>query len=252
MKPVFIKTVLAILCIYANAFSVTAQNKFSKYELGLSGGVFVYQGDLTPARFGSYRTMQPQISLRLYRILNPSFSARLNLTRGSVKGDEGLYTNPEFRKQRNFNFTTPVTEIVIQGVWNILGFKNPRFSPYFFAGGGVSFLNIKRDYSKLNTEIFGAGSDVQNGLATDVAKKLPRVMPVVPVGVGLRYTLNNRFSLTGETAYRLSFTDYLDGFSKAANPKLNDHYLDHSIGVMYSFDNSSNSKKDKRLGCPVW
>jgi Domain of unknown function (DUF6089) len=252
MTSVFKLTVLTIVCILGNTYLLQAQSKFSKYELGLSGGIFVYQGDLTPARFGSYRTMQRQVSLRLYRILTPSFSARLNITRGRLKGDEGLYLNPEFRKQRNFNFTTPVTEIAIQGVWNILGFKNPRFSPYFFAGGGISFLNIKRDYSKLNTEIFGPGSDVQNGLAIDIAKKLPRVMPVVPVGVGLRYTLNNRFSLTAETGYRLSFTDYLDGFSKAANPKLNDHYLDHSVGVMYSFNDNSSSKKNKKLGCPVW
>jgi Domain of unknown function (DUF6089) len=252
MTPVFKQTILAAVFLCGNIYFLHAQSKFSKYELGLSGGIFVYQGDLTPARFGSYRTIQPQISLRLYRILTPSFSARLNITRGRLKGDESLYANPAFRKQRNFNFTTPVTEIAVEGVWNILGFKNPRFSPYVFAGGGVTFLNIKRDYSKLNTEIFGPGSDVQNGLAVDVAKKLPRVMPVVPVGVGLRYTLNNHFSLTGETGYRLSFTDYLDGFSKAANPKINDHYLDHSLGVMYSFNNNSNGKRDKKLGCPVW
>jgi hypothetical protein len=248
MKPVFIKTVLATVCIYANALSATAQNKFSKYEVGLTGGVFVYQGDLTPQTLGSYKTLTPQIGLRVYRIVTPSFSARLNITGGKLRGDEGVYNNPEFRKQRNFNFNTPVAEITLQGVWYVLGFNKPRFSPYVFAGGGITFLNVKRDYSKLNTEVFGAGSDVQNGLAVDIAQTMPRVIPVVPVGAGLRYSYNNRFSFIGETGYRLSFTDYLDGFSQAANPKLKDHYLDHSVGVVYSFNN----KKDKALGCPVW
>jgi Domain of unknown function (DUF6089) len=223
MKPVFKQTVLAVVLLFGNIYCLYAQNKFSKYQLGLSGGVFVYQGDLTPATLGSYQTMQPQISLRLYRILSPSFLARLNITHGRLKGDEGLYANPEFRKQRNFNFTTPITEIALQGVWSILGKSNPRFLPYVFAGGGISFLHIKRDFSKLDTEVFGPGSQVQSGLAIDTAEKLPTVMPVVPVGVGLRYALNNRFSITAETGYRLSFTDYLDGFSKAANPKFNPH-----------------------------
>jgi hypothetical protein len=218
--------------------------------VGLSGGVFVYQGDLTPQTAGSYKTLTPQVALRVYRILTPSFSARLNITGGKLRGDEGVYNNPEFRKQRNFNFSTPVVEISLQGVWYILGFSNPRFSPYVFAGGGVALVNIKRDYSKLNTEIFGPGSEVQNGLAVDAAQKLPNAIPVVPVGAGLRYYFNDRFSFIGETGYRLSFTDYLDGFSKAANPKLNDHYSDHSVGVVYSFN--KNGKKDKKLGCPAW
>ncbi len=248
MKSVFKQTVLAIALVSGNFYLLPAQNKFSKYEVGLTAGAFVYQGDLTPQTLGSYKTLTPQIGLQVYRILTPSFSARLNITGGKLLGDEGVYSNPEFRKQRNFNFSTPVAEIAVQGVWYVLGFNKPRFSPYVFVGGGITFLNVKRDYSKLNTEIFGAGSEVQNGLAIDIAQTLPSVIPVVPVGAGLRYTYNNRFSFIGETGYRLSFTDYLDGFSKAANPKLNDHYLDHSAGVIYSFNN----KKDKALGCPVW
>ena len=110
------------------------------------------------------------------------------------------------------------------------------FFPYIFAGAGFAFTNIKRDWSNKNTTIFGEGSDVQNGLTIDAAKSLPRIIPVVPVGVGVRYALNDRFSLIGETSYRFSRTDYLDGFSQAANPGKNDHYLSHSIGVIYSFN----------------
>ena len=89
---------------------------------------------------------------------------------------------------------------------------------------------------------------MQAGLAVDAAKSLPPIIPVLPVGAGVRYSLNDRFSLIGETSYRLSFTDYLDGFSKAANPNKNDHYLSHSIGVIYSFK----KKNNKELGCPKW
>lgn len=242
------KSVLAVVFVSGNIYFLHAQIDLSKYEAGLSGGVFVYQGDLTPQTLGSYKTMKPQLAFHLYRILSPSFSVRLNVNRGKLYGDDAKYNNPDWRKQRNFNFTTPVTEISAQAVWSFLAPKSPRFSPYVFAGAGFSFLKIKRDWSNLNTTVFGEGSDVQAGLAVDAAKSLPRLMPVIPVGAGVRYSLNDRFSLIGETSYRLSFTDYLDGFSKAANPNKNDHYLSHSIGVIYSFK----KKNNKELGCPKW
>ncbi|GAB2822114.1 DUF6089 family protein [Ferruginibacter profundus] len=245
MKSVLKKTILAVVLIAGHSILLQAQIDLSKYEVGLSGGVFVYQGDLTPQQLGSYKTMKPQLALHIYRIISPAFSVRLNLNRGKLYGNDAKYSNPDWRQQRNFNFSTPVTELSLQGVWSFLQARTPRFSPYLFAGAGFSFVKIKRDWSNINTTVFGEGSDVQNGLATDAAKSLPRILPVVPVGAGVRYGLNDHFSLIGETSYRLSFTDYLDGFSKSANPNKNDHYLSHSVGIIYSFN-----KKDKTLGCP--
>ena len=245
MMSVLKKSALTVLIILITSSFLHAQIDLSKYEVGLSGGVFVYQGDLTPQRLGSYKTLKPQFALHVYRILSPAFSVRLNINRGKLYGNDAKYNNPEWRQQRNFNFTTPVTELSLQGVWNILQARSPRFSPYLFAGAGISFLKIKRDWSNMDPAVFGESSDVQAGLAVDVAKTLPRIIPVVPVGAGVRYALSDRFSLTGETSYRLSFTDYMDGFSKSANPDKNDHYLSHSIGIIYSF-----GKKDKKLGCP--
>jgi hypothetical protein len=244
------KLLSTFIFLSGNICFVQAQIDLSKYEVGLSGGIFVYQGDLTPQQLGSYKTMKPQFALHVYRILSPAFSVRLNINRGKLYGNDAVYDNPEWRKQRNFNFSTPVTEISAQAVWSFLESRSPRFSPYVFAGAGLSFLKIKRDWSNINTTVFGEGSEVQAGLAQDAARSLPRVIPVMPVGAGVRYSLNNRFSLIGETSYRLSFTDYIDGFSKSANPARNDHYFSHSIGVIYSF-----GKKDKSLnavGCPKW
>lgn len=245
MMSVLKNSALTVIIILITSSFLHAQIDLSKYEVGLSGGVFVYQGDLTPQRLGSYKTLKPQFALHVYRILSPAFSVRLNINRGKLYGNDAAYSNPEWRRQRNFNFTTPVTELSLQGVWNILQARSPRFSPYLFAGAGISFLKIKRDWSNMDPAVFGESSDVQAGLAVDAAKALPRIIPVVPVGAGVRYALSDRFSLTGETSYRLSFTDYMDGFSKSANPGKNDHYLSHSIGIIYSF-----GKKDKKLGCP--
>lgn len=246
MKSVLKRTAAVAVIVFGNSLYVFPQSGLSKYEVGLSGGVLVYQGDLTPERLGAYKTMKPQLALHIYRKLNTSFSLRLNINRGKLYGDDAKYANPDWRQQRNFNFTTPVTELSVQGIWSFLENRSPRFSPYVFAGAGVSFVNIKRDYSNFNAAYFGENSDVSARLAEDIATSTPRVIPVVPVGAGVRYYLNDRFSLIGETSYRFSFTDYLDGFSKSANPAKKDHYLGHSVGVVYSF-----GKKNKGLGCPV-
>ena len=129
MMSVLKNSALTVIIILITSSFLHAQIDLSKYEVGLSGGVFVYQGDLTPQRLGSYKTLKPQFALHVYRILSPAFSVRLNVNQGKLYGNDAKYNNPEWRQQRNFNFTTPVTELSLQGVWNILQARSPRFSP---------------------------------------------------------------------------------------------------------------------------
>ena len=82
------------------------------------------------------------------------------------------------------------------------------------------------------------------GLSADTAHSLPKGIPVFPVSAGLRYSLTRNLSLSLATTYRINSTDYLDGFSKAANPAKKDHFFTNAIGLIYSF-----GKKDM-LGCP--
>jgi hypothetical protein len=220
-----------------------AQQTDAKYSFGFNAGVYVYQGDLTPERFGSYRTMKPGISLWASKAIVNNISIRGNISIASLKGDESKYDNPDWRKQRNLKFTTPLKEFSLQAVWDVQSII-PRVSTYLFAGIGYSFLNIHRDYSGFNAVYFSNQKNVIDGLATDVATKPPRGIPVVPVGAGVRYSLNNNFSIHAETAYSLTSTDYLDGFSKVANPDRFDHYQSISVGLMYSL------AKMKNLDCP--
>ena len=47
--------------------------------------------------------------------------------------------------------------------------------------------------------------------------------------------LSNHFYINAEGAYRLTTSDYIDGFKYAGNPKRNDHYYGLSIGLSYRF-----------------
>jgi len=236
-----------VIAIMFNIFSLNAQLTSSSLEIGASVGTFVYQGDLTPSRFGSFKTQRPGIGIHAAKILSSSLSARINFAIGSLHGDDGKYDKPEFRQQRNFNFSSPLIEVSGLIAWNPLrkNYKDKGLSPYLFGGAGVSFLDIRRDWSNFNAVYFGESSDLPGRLSTDANHSTPSFIPVIPVGAGIRYNLSPRIALTAEGSYRFVFTDYLDGFSVAANPKQNDHYHTMNVGAVYRL-----GKKNK-LDCPV-
>jgi hypothetical protein len=239
--------VVLVFCI--GATSANGQIAAPKWEIGVNLSSFIYQGDLTPSRLGSFKTAGPGFSIYGNRILNSSFSLRTTLAFGQLKGDDAKYTSPAWRQQRNLSFKTPVFEVSEMLVWNFLGNNydrtNTGFSPYLLGGVGYSFLKIRRDASQFNTHYFVTGSKEALGLAADEAHSLPKGIPVIPVGLGVRYGLTPALSASAELAYRASFTDYLDGFSKVANSSKNDHYYTLSIGMVYRFGTINTMK------CPV-
>lgn len=239
----------AIVFIVFISFSLESNAQFYKdMSVGLNGGIYIYQGDLTPQALGSFRTMQPGFSFFAKKPINHFLAARLHFSFARLKGDDSRYSKPEYRQQRNFYFTTPVKEFSGQLIWNIRGmnYEDQGIQPYIFSGAGVSLVNVRKDYSRMDPVVFGEGSDVWAGLVTDNARGTPRALFSVPVGIGAEYPISNRFSVNLETSYRFIFTDYLDGFSQAANPKLKDHYHSTSAGIIYKFGN-----RDKGVACPV-
>jgi opacity protein-like surface antigen len=228
---------------FAFILSGAAQLDLSKYEVGINIATYIYQGDLTPSAVGSFKTPSLGLGLNVSRLLNNHFSVRFDLSRGALRGDDAAYSNPDWRQQRNFKFRTPLTEASLLLVYAPIG-TDHKLSPYVFGGAGYGFVRIRRDYSNYNAEYF-TGENIEQGLAIDVAHKLPRAIPVLPVGVGLRYSLSDRWAIKTEAAYRVMSTDYLDGFSQVANADEKDHYHKFSVGLHYSFGKKNN------YDCPV-
>ena len=244
-KVIGIVAVLGIHCMGAKA-----QFDLPKHELGLTAGTFIYLGDLTPERAGAFKSPGFALNLFYNRIISRSFSLRTNLAIGKTTADEMNYAHPEYRQQRAFRFKARVTEISEMLVWNVLGnnyTERRTLSPYIFAGAGISFLNIRRDWSRFNPEFFAGDSALLAGLGEDTLHSLPRSTPVIPVGLGLRYNISSRWSVIAEASNRFMFTDYLDGFSKAANPDKNDNYTNYAIGVIYTLGGGEKGS----LKCPV-
>ncbi|MCW3089123.1 MAG: thrombospondin type 3 repeat-containing protein [Ferruginibacter sp.] len=249
MKHPIQSIAFTVALFLAGISSARAQSGAAKWQVGINGGMLIYQGDLTPSDMGSYQTAQPVFGLYVSRVLNPSFLLRTNLAVGKLYGNDAKYDSPIWRKERNYKFTSPIAEISELLVWNMFDNNGnelgKKFSPYAFGGLGVTFLRIKRDTSNFNTHYFAAATNLVNGLAADLSRMPPRAILVAPMGLGVEFNLTDRLSLTAETSFRLTFTDYLDGFSFGANPNKKDFYHSHTIGLLYRFGKSNS------LGCPV-
>ncbi|CAN5823823.1 hypothetical protein BH11BAC4_BH11BAC4_06120 [soil metagenome] len=226
---------------------VSQKATLPKWEAGINAGAYIYQGDLTIHPIGSVETIRPGFGLSVTRIISSAFSARLMFNMAKIAADESIYNTPKFRQHRNLAFNASVKELGLSVHWNVFGtnYDNVKFQPYVFAGAGVSFVNITRDYSGFNMAYFGPESSVTRGLATDVATAPPKVIAVIPVGGGIRYNISDRLVANIEGTYRLMRTDYLDGFSQAANPNMKDHYSSLTIGIAYKFGSRD------RYGCPT-
>lgn len=237
-----------LLVFFVSSFCpAQAQIDAGSWQIGFNGGAFVYQGDLSPTAAGSYKTLKPGFGLYASKVLNPSLLLRTNLTFGQIAGDENKYAEPAYRQQRQLSFSSPVAELSELVVWNVLannGNQNGfRFSPYLFAGIGVNYISVNR-LSNPSLPYFAIEPDVAAGLAEDLATHLPQSILVIPMGVGVECYLSDRVSLTAETNFRRTSTDYLDGFSKVSNSTNNDYYQSHTIGLVFKLEGAS------RLDCP--
>lgn len=235
------KSVFFLIAVCCFSSFLNAQSQKAPMSFGFQFGTFVYQGDLVPSFVGTYRTIKPMFSLVVNKPVSNNFSLRGSFSKGQISADESVYTTPAWRQIRAFQFSSPVTEIAASLVFDFVDQtldNTGRISPYVFAGAALTFLNVQRDWSRFNYANFSPKDPMVLGLAQDSIHKLPSQLPVIPIGAGLRYTINARWSVNAELDYRYSFSDYIDGFSKSANPRAKDSYYSISAGLNYHLLNN--------------
>jgi hypothetical protein len=224
--------ILTVLLFLVSGHSQAQES--SRYSVGINVGTFVYSGDLSPWRTGSWKTPAFVLGLSGHKEISSTLAARLELNFGKLRGDEAKYNSPAYHQQRAFAFNNNITEVVLAAEWSPLGHAR-KLSPYVFGGIGYAGMKIRRDYSRFNEAYFAGEPSLKEKLDQDAATNLPKGVAIFPLGLGLKYALNNKFSLTTEAAHRFTRSDYIDGFSYSGNPKLKDSYTKYSIGLRYTF-----------------
>jgi hypothetical protein len=179
---------------------------FSNYgvmKIASSLGTSTYFGDLceTP----------DCINARIFANLgfNYRFGGRVQL-----RGDLSYYrmSNQDFggkNQRRNLSFRSGNPELAVMGVFELFTYnkffnQRPLFSPYTFVGFGASYISPR---ARLNGEWYTLPLYNTEGV------NYSRVIPVIPLGVGVQIPLSPILDLNFEASYRKTFSDYLDDVS---------------------------------------
>ena len=215
--------------------------KLRRYEAVFGVGFLNYFGDVGGAAtsdnwFGikdlSIKHTRPSLYLGTRFKIRENMSLKLNFMYGWMAGDdEGSKNN-----DRGFYFTSSVFEPSLQYEFSIISEeKRYRSSALFNKSGMIN------NYSQINLYLYaGIGGVFYNPKANDALKNAsaydpnhPKVGLVLPGGIGLKYVINQNWSVGAEFGVRYTMTDYLDGYSHPEFSKANDLYYFGFINGIY-------------------
>ncbi|MBX2875051.1 MAG: OmpA family protein [Saprospiraceae bacterium] len=228
----------------------TSDAQDHKWEFGLLLGGSNIGGDLIDPDLSTFKETNFAIGLQAKKIINKTFGIRLGYYTGTLTGED---RNFERLSYRGFSSSTPLHEFSGMAEWDILGHKRYKgeqfkktFSPYILGGLGLTHFNPKVDFGN------GTASNSEM-VAVDQAADVSTFRVVVPVGAGVKMDLNPQWSLGLEYAFRITFSDYLDGVSMSGNPDKNDWYGIGGLNLNYRMskrDTDKDGVADAQDECP--
>jgi hypothetical protein len=222
--------------------------RMKRYEAIVGIGTSNYFGDIGGYSKGenalglkdiSLSATRPSIYLGArYKVYEP-LAVKLNLIFGFLSGSDAGGTNDA----RNFEFSAFIFEPSVQVEYSFLKEKGAQsylmmkgkgvtsfrssISAYVFLGLGGGFFWPQAKENLVNYEL-----DYNNATL------------VIPMGLGLKYGLNSKWSIGFELGGRLTTTDYLDGYTSTISES-NDVYYFAVINLVYKM-------KTSRTGWPVF
>ena len=196
-------------------------------EYGFTAGAAHYFGDLNP----NPRFNRPKLALGAFfrKQFGPYVALRVAGNFAQL-GYSDIYNKyNEFMYRRNLSFNTNIWELAIQGDFNFFKFipgdENFRFTPYLTFGGGIFTYN---PYTYLNGQkiyLRPLGTEGQGSALYPDRKPYGSMALCLPLGAGLKYSLNPRMNLALEVVYRFTNTDYIDDVSTTYAPDAQPHFL---------------------------
>lgn len=228
-------------CLLFSASSIWAQyTPMYPMEIGIQAGTTQFLGDLGGQsgigrpfiRDTDFKAIRPAFGIFARYNVSGNFSVRADLNYLRVFGDDALAgprnagfsgeqradNDAWFRYYRNLSFRSRIWEFSVSG----------EVTPYNFEfDGGYNGYNVLSPYLCIGVGVFnfkpqalydGRWVDLQP-LSTEGQGLVPgrpeynTTQMMIPMGFGLKWTYNDKWSLGLEVAHRLTFTDYIDDVS---------------------------------------
>ncbi len=211
MKFKFLLIAFVFICSFANA------QLFNGYvhqgEFGVTLGGAHYFGDLNTR--AALNRPKPAVGAFFRKQFGNYIALRVAAHYAQL-GYSDVYSKNDYQKTRNLSFNTNIWEVAALGDFNFFQFipgdPEHSFTPYVSLGVGIfnydpyAYLGGKKYFLRpLGTE---------GQLAKYQGRKQYSTMAMcVPLGVGIKYNINEKMNLSFELGQRFTFTDYLDDVS---------------------------------------
>jgi Outer membrane protein beta-barrel domain len=214
-SPIILLLAAWMLCLPAMAQKnkVTIRKSYSKFKsITVGTGTTFYYGDITSTT-DAIKTPKPQINIGYRTRFDEHLSLRGEFQFYSMGASDKALGN-ESRSKRNLNFRARNIELsgilqydfVRPAAFQSRYSRRPGFNFYAFGGLGLTTNNPKAEYN---------GSYVALRPLQTEGVSYGAVQPVVPLGIGVRFTVNKDTDILIDYGYRITFTDYLDDISGA-------------------------------------
>jgi hypothetical protein len=183
----------------------------SQAEVGVMGGVSLYSGDLSPQEFGIYfEDIRPAFGAFARFNIGKALAIRPSISIGRVAGDDANHG----REGRGLSFRSRITELALIGELNLFKIgaaRNRGMVPYLFGGAAVYRFNPEAAFDGDYIELQPLGTEGQGLPNYPAPYQLTQVS--LPVGLGIKFLLNENLTLGLEFGGRKLFTDFLDDVS---------------------------------------
>ena len=179
------------------------------FEVGLMGGVAVYNGEFIPRDFNGYLQMTHPAAGAFARLnVVEAFAFRLGFIQTQVSGSDEISIYPH----RNLSFRSNISELHLVGEWRPFRWQgrgsNIAVSPYLFGGIQAYRFNPQTKVEGNWVDLQPLGTEGQ-GLP-GYEEKYELIQYAVPVGLGFRFDIDEKWAFGVEFGGRKLFTDYLD------------------------------------------
>lgn len=212
---------LSFIVFFFSVLLCTKASAQEDYRFDIGGGLGMtgYLGDANTSNLWSRPGFDGELLFRY--LYNPRFAFKTNFYIGTLSGDSSKMTNV-FPDGNTYKFSTVFYELGEMVEFNFFNYgmgetyrKLKRISPYICAGVGLTMWTV--------------------GGKTGAAFN-------IPLGVGLKYKLSERWNLGFEFLMKKTFSDRLDGDQlrdplgiKSSFMKNTDWYSTMSVTISYEF-----------------
>ena len=230
------RRLLLIVILWFLPLLSSAQSwRYVRHEVSFGVGVSNFLGDLGGAKgIGTHyfkdlkaKSTRPSTIIGYKYMFTPTISGKVTALWGYLSGDDAVTKNV-IRHNRNLSFRSMIGEInligefypwgervtpryKLTGVRSIYGNAAFTIMPYFYTGIGMTLFNPKTQLNGQWYALQPLGTEGQGLPGRPAPYK--RVTVNFPLGIGAKYLIDKKWSVSFDLSVRYTLSDYIDDVS---------------------------------------